>query len=228
MVTAHGSPVMQPGAGTGRSAETRAALVAGAIDALREVGFTGTSAREIARRAGCNQALVFYHFGSVTGLLLAALDEVSARRLTAYQDLLDHAGTFTELVESARAVFNGDLEEGYVTVLVELIAGARSAPGLGEQVAARLLPWRELAAAAVRRAVATSPIGPLVATGPVAHAVVAGILGVELLAHLDADRVPALEIFDQAAALAGLVDLPDQPFLPDQPHLPDQPMGDQT
>ena len=57
----------------GRSADTRAALVAGAVQALGEVGFAGASAREIATRAGCNQALVFYHFGSVTELLLAAL-----------------------------------------------------------------------------------------------------------------------------------------------------------
>ena len=55
-----------------QSTETRAALVAGAIEALREVGFAGASAREIAGRADCNQGLVFYHFGSVTELLLAA------------------------------------------------------------------------------------------------------------------------------------------------------------
>ena len=58
------------------SEETRRALVRGAIEALRDEGFSGASAREIARRAGCNQGLVFYHFGSVTNLLLAALDEV--------------------------------------------------------------------------------------------------------------------------------------------------------
>jgi AcrR family transcriptional regulator len=46
-------------------------------------GFAGASAREIARRADCNQALVFYHFGSVTELLLAGLDDVSTRRLAA-------------------------------------------------------------------------------------------------------------------------------------------------
>jgi AcrR family transcriptional regulator len=45
-------------------------------------GFAGASAREIARRADCNQALVFYHFGSVTELLLAGLDD-STRRLAA-------------------------------------------------------------------------------------------------------------------------------------------------
>src|ERR1700681_1486353 len=80
------------------SAETRRALVAGAIDALRQEGFSGASARTIAARAGCNQGLVFYHFGSVTNLLLAALDEVSALRLTRYQGVVDEAQTLPGLV----------------------------------------------------------------------------------------------------------------------------------
>ena len=67
------------------------ALVAAAIDALREAGFAGASAREIAGRAGYSQALVFYHFGSVNDLLLAALDEVSARRMDDYRGLLEDA-----------------------------------------------------------------------------------------------------------------------------------------
>jgi AcrR family transcriptional regulator len=56
-----------PSGGWGeRSTSTRSELIA-AIKA-RDVGFAGASAREIARRAGCNQAQVFYHFGSVNDL----------------------------------------------------------------------------------------------------------------------------------------------------------------
>ncbi|MHB1486509.1 MAG: hypothetical protein ACYCS7_13675 [Acidimicrobiales bacterium] len=40
--------------------DTRCRLVDGAIEALREDGFGGASARAIAGHAGCNQALVFY------------------------------------------------------------------------------------------------------------------------------------------------------------------------
>ena len=61
----------------------------GAVAALNEEGFAGASAREIARRAGCNQGLVFYHFGSVANLLLAALDEVSETRRRHYQAAVD-------------------------------------------------------------------------------------------------------------------------------------------
>jgi AcrR family transcriptional regulator len=160
--------------------ETRRALVAGAIDALREEGFSGASARAIATRAGCNQGLVFYHFGSVTNLLLAALDEVSATRLARYRS-----------------------DAGYISVLAEMIAGAASTPGLGAEVAARIAPWREFATAAVRDTLADSPLGQVLAPAEVAHGIVALYLGLEMLAHLDGDRSAALGLFDRAGRLAG-------------------------
>lgn len=190
-----------------RSTETRAALVSGAIEALREVGFAGASAREIAGRAGCNQALVFYHFGSVNELLLAALDDVSARRLAAYTEIVDRATTITGLIDSAQAIFAEDLDAGHVAVLVEMITGAQSTPGLGEQVAARLAPWRDFAESAIQRALAGSPVGLVLPAKEIAHAVVAGFLGLELLASLDGDRAAALALFDRARLVAGLLDL---------------------
>ena len=148
-----------PRAGTPRgtqSADVRAALVSAAIDALRETGYAGASAREIARRAGCSQALVFYHYGSVNDLLLAALDEVSSRRMAAYRSMLADATTATALAASARRILTADLDAGYVRVLVEMMTAAHSVPGLGEQVALRLAPWRELTEQAVRSALGRS------------------------------------------------------------------------
>lgn len=186
---------------------TRGALIAGAIEALREVGFAGASAREIAGRAECNQALVFYHFGSVNELLLAALDDVSGRRLAAYTGIVEQATTLTELIDSARAIFSDDLDAGHVAVLVEMITGAQSTPGLGEQVAARLAPWRDFAESAVRQALTGSPLALVLPAKEIAHAVVAGFLGLELLASLDGDRAAALALFDRARLVAGMLDL---------------------
>jgi AcrR family transcriptional regulator len=190
-----------------RSADVRSALVSAAIDALRETGFGGASAREIAGRAGCSQALVFYHFGSVNDLLLAALDEVSARRMNAYRGMLDRARSTAALAESARAIFIEDLEAGYVRVLVEMITGAQSVPGLGEQVAERLLPWRDLARDAVRRAFGRSAAARLLPPDEAAHALVAGFIGLELLAMLDGDRAAALAVIDRAHSVARLLDV---------------------
>src|SRR5258708_35103116 len=187
------------------SAETRAALVEGATGALREVGFAGASARQIAQRAGCSRALIFYRFRSVRDLLVAALEDISARRMTAYRGLLDHTGTLTELVDCARSIFVEDLDAGHVTVLVEMINGAQSVPGLGEQVSACLAPWREVAEVAVRGVLASPPFAALIPAPEVAHGVVAGLLGLELLANLDGDRGSALALFDRARVMAGLL-----------------------
>ena len=186
--------------------DTRAALTDAAIAVLRESGFAGASARRIAQRAGCNQALVFYHFGSVNELLIAALEEVSARRMAAYRDLLDRSGTLAELIAGARAVFEADLDAGHVTVLTEMISGAQSVPGLGERVAAVLAPWRDFAAEAVRGVLAASPVAQLLPADEAAHAVVAGLLGLEMLANLDGDRAAALALFDRARAVADVLD----------------------
>jgi len=186
--------------------DTRAVLIAAAIDTLRESGFAAASARRIAAKAECNQALIFYHFGSVPDLLMAALEDVSARRMAAYRELLDRTGTLGELIDGARAVFEADLDAGHVTVLVEMISGAQSTPGLGERVSACLAPWRSFAESAVRDVLASSPLGSLVPPGEVAHGVVAGILGLEMLASLDGDRGSALALFDRARGVGDLLD----------------------
>jgi AcrR family transcriptional regulator len=208
--------------GTGRAAETKAALVAGAIAALGEVGFAGASAREIADRAGCNQALVFYHFGSVNELLLAALDDVSARRLAAYTEIVEQADSLTALIESARTIFSEDLDAGHVAVLVEMITGAQSTPGLGEQVAARFAPWREFAESAIRKGMQGSPVAFLLPARELAHGVVAGFLGLELLASLDGERDAALAMFDRARSIAGLLELSAAAFPMGEPNADQQ------
>lgn len=102
---------------------TRAALVEGAIETLREAGFAGASARQIARRANCNQALVFYHFGSVHDLLLAALEDISARRLSAYRGRLENAATLTDLIDGARSVLALFDRASVLAALIDLTGG---------------------------------------------------------------------------------------------------------
>ena len=187
--------------------ETRRALVEAAVDVLRHRGFAAATARAIAARAGCNQGLVFYHFGSVVSLLLAALDEVSDQRRRRYEDALVAVHRPSELVELAARVFSEDLDTGDAALLVEMIAGAASTPGLGAEVKARMEPWTQFAVAALEQTIGGSPLAELVAPAEIAHAVVALYLGLELLSHLDGDRDPALALFDRARRLAALADL---------------------
>jgi AcrR family transcriptional regulator len=191
----------------GRSAGTRRALVDAAVDILRHEGFAQATARAIAARAGCNQGLVFYHFGSVVNLLLAALDQVSAERRERYEKALAAVHRPSELVDLAARVFTEDLDTGDAALLVEMIAGSVSTPGLGAAVMARVAPWNEFAAAAVEKVLGDFSESGLMPASEIAHAVVALYLGLELLSHLDGDRTPALTLFGRARQLATLADL---------------------
>jgi len=193
------------GSATGRSADTRRVLVEAAIETLKDAGYAGASARAIAERAGSNQGLVFYHFGSVANLLLAALDAVSADRLERYTEAVATVRSPTELVDVAADIFSQDLDAGYVTVLVEMIAGASSTPGLGPEVAARIGPWFEFARGAIETTFVGSPLEALIPAGDVAYGVVALYLGLEMLSHLNGDRAPAVALFAHAKNLAGLL-----------------------
>ena len=117
---------------------------------------------------GLNQGLIFYHFGSVANLLLAALDAVSARRMEHYGAAIERVGSPTELVDVATSIFREDLDAGYVSVLVEMIAGASSTPGLGAEVSARLGPWFAFAEQAVTTTLG-SPLDSVVPPADVAY-----------------------------------------------------------
>jgi AcrR family transcriptional regulator len=190
---------------TTRGEATRQLLVDAAVETLQERGYAGTSARVIADRAGVNQGLIFYHFESVTGLLLAALDAVSAMRHARYGAAVDGVDTPAGLVDVASSVFREDLDAGHAAVLVAMIAGAATTPGLGGEVAKRIVPWTAFARDAIGGVLGDSPLSTLVPTESVGFAIVALYLGMEMLTHLDGDRAPATALFDQALQLASLL-----------------------
>ena len=144
---------------TTRGEATRQQLIDAAIETLKDHGYAGASARVIANRAGVNQGLIFYHFDSVTGLLLAALDSVSDMRQARYSSAVDGVDSPAELVGVASSILREDLDAGHVAVLVAMIAGAATTPGLGEEVAKRIAPWTGFARDAVAGVVADSPLG---------------------------------------------------------------------
>jgi len=200
-----GTPGKVTAVGTARSAETRRALVEAAIETLKDEGFAGTSARAISERAGLNQALIFYHFGSVVNLLLAALDSVSNDRMVKFSAAINNVSSPTDLTNIAAQIFRDDLDSGHVTVLAEMIAGASSVEGLGVEVATRLSPWFTFAEEAIEKSFGDSPLASLLPSSDVAYVIVALYLGFEMLTHLDGNREPALRIFGHAQQLVTLL-----------------------
>jgi AcrR family transcriptional regulator len=184
---------------------TKSRIVQAALETLKEKGFAGSSAREIAKAGDFNQALVFYHFGSVHNVLLAALDHVSARRMQAYETAFEQARTVPELAALAREIYAEDLENGYVTILGEMVAGGVSDAELGAQVVARLQPWVVMVEEKLTELLAGSPFESLIPSRDLAFAIIALYLGIDMLSQLDGDHGPAEALLDLGVRCAPLL-----------------------
>jgi len=68
-----------------RSADTRTRLISGAVEAFGQLGYEGTSTRELANRSGTSLSAIPYHFGGKWELYLAAAESIgdSAAELVA-------------------------------------------------------------------------------------------------------------------------------------------------
>ena len=184
---------------------TKLRIAEAALETLKTKGFAAASAREIAAAGGFNQALIFYHFGSIEKLLLAALELVSARRMSAYGAVFEQAQGLPELASLAREIYAEDLENGYVTVLGEMVAAGVSHAGLGAEVVACLQPWVDMVEHKLRELLAGSLFESMVPPRDVAFAVIALYLGIDMLSHLEGNRARAESLLDLGVRLAPLI-----------------------
>jgi AcrR family transcriptional regulator len=194
----------QPAPSTGSA--TRDRLVDAALTTLRTRGFPGTTARAIARAGKLNQALIFYHFGSLDRLLLAALDLTSARRLARYQSALEDVTSITDAIAVMSRLYAEDVEVGHVAAVQEMVAGGSSIPGLRAEVVARTEPWVRFADAVIARLLEGTFLESVLPTRDFAYAAVALYFGIETLTHLDGDRRRAEALFETGHQLAPIVD----------------------
>ncbi len=183
---------------------TKLRIAEAALQTLKARGFAGASAREIASTGDFNQALIFYHFGSVHALLLAALDLVSARRMRAYRPAFEHAQTIPELAGLAREIYAEDLRDGYVTVLGEMVSGGVADAELGREVVRRLQPWIDLVETKLAALLAGSVFEAMVPPRDLAFATVALYLGMDMLSHLEGSHARAESLLDLGVRYAPL------------------------
>ncbi len=189
--------------------DTKDRIVEAAIATLKSHGYAGASARTIAAEGGFNQALIFYHFGSVRNALLAALDRTSAERMEAYRVAATEAPDMPALVAVATRIYHEDLASGHIKILAELIAGASSDPTLGPEIVARIAPWIAFAKEEIERVFEGTPLANLLPADDLAYAIVAQFLGLELLTHLDGSTERAERLFQLSAGLATIASMSD-------------------
>ena len=101
----------------------------------RAEGIAGISARAIARHGDFNQALIFYHFGSVEGLLVTVARSESERRSELYAPRSPRSSSLSDLVAVARRLHDEEFQAGTVAALTQMLAGAVGSEELARGIA---------------------------------------------------------------------------------------------
>lgn len=193
--------------GAGRLAgPTRERLLDAALLTLRTEGITAASARTIARAADANQASIYYHFGSLNELLLAACERNSHARAAAWRGRLQEVDTLPELVAVARELHAQDLAEGNLVAVTQLLAGLGGEVDLRPRTRAIFQPWIDVVADAVTRVLDGSGMEDLFDPADLAHAVSAMFLGIGLMTRLGDERALGGDVFDGLGQLAEVGD----------------------
>lgn len=186
--------------------ETKARILAATLATLKAEGIVGTSARAIARTGDFNQALIFYHFGSVDDAIVAAVGTMSERRLKNHQAKLEKATSLPEIIRVARDLHRDDTDNDNMTVLAQAFAGAAGDPVMGPKLYAELEPWSKMVGDVIQRVVNDMAGAASLPTQQIADAISAMFLGIELLDDLDPSRDHAMQLFDSLEGLAQLLD----------------------
>jgi AcrR family transcriptional regulator len=174
--------------------DTRTALVEATIAALAEHGFSATSARAVAERAGVAPGGVFYHFGSMDELLAEVFTTCLGRRIDRLRAAVD-----VPRAELAGA-FTGAVREEFAhpesRALLELVVGAIDSPVLAARVRDGLDQSFAFTREVVDLLVGDSPLAamlPLDLVAQVAASAFFGLAVMELVgAEVDIDGMTAL------------------------------------
>lgn len=180
--------------------EARRALVEAAIVVLARDGFARTSARAVAAEAGGTNGLIFYHFGSMNGLLAATAAELSARRMARVKEALGGDEAARLWPERLAATIRAEAEGAEGIAVVELLVGARTVPDLAGPVGEAIDESVAFATAELRRIVGDSPVTQLVPVELVAEVATAAFFGLEMFSQ--AGREPDIDRLARTAALA--------------------------
>ncbi len=186
--------------------DTRSRMITAALATIRNDGIASVSARAIARTGGFNQALIFYHFGSVDGLLVAASRAESERRSALYAERLSGVASLPELVRVARDLHEEEAKHGSVAVLSQMLAGAATSPELAVGVRDGFDPWMALVEEAVTRVLEGTPYAGIVPVEDLSFAIASMFLGMELITGLQPERSRDASLLTTLEALATLVD----------------------
>jgi AcrR family transcriptional regulator len=187
--------------------DTRRKLIDGTIATLRDKGIAGTSARAIAAAAGVNQALVFYHFGTVDELIDSAGRESTEERIVLYRPRFAQVTSLRELLALGRDLHTVERDAGNVAVLAQVLAGAQQDKVLAAAAQHSLSLWIAEIEGVLVRLLKDSPLGEVTDSAGLARGIAASFVGIELYEGVDpAGAEAAMASLEMLGLLVEVVD----------------------
>lgn len=186
---------------------TRIKLLAAAAQSLRDDGLAALSARVVAARAGVNQALIFYHFGSVAELVEAASREAVDASAEFYHEQFAQVTSFNELLALGRELHERERAAGNVAMMAQLMSGAQWDETLAGAARYAMQRWNQEIEVVVRRVMEGNPLAEICDPAGLARAISAGFIGLEMYEGVDkAGAEAALESLERLGDLVAVMD----------------------
>jgi AcrR family transcriptional regulator len=186
---------------------TKQRLLSAAAEALRDDGISGLSARTIAARAGANQALIFYHYRTVSELVAAATRAAVDERRALYREEFARVDSLPQLLDLGRRLHEREREAGNVRMMAQLMAGAQQDAVLAEAGRYAMQAWTDEVEGVLRRVLAPSPLSLIADPEGLAKAVSASFIGIQLFDGVDpSGAAGGLDALEQLGVLVDVVD----------------------
>jgi AcrR family transcriptional regulator len=176
--------------------DVRARLIDATVRVLARDGFAHASARSIAAEAGGANALIFYHFGSMDGLLSATVDALAERGIARVKEGLGGDRAKEDWPVRLGAVIRSEAGNDDGRAAMELLVGARTSPALAERVQTAIDRALTFATQEVEAVASGLPVAGMMPAAPLAELAAAAFLGLAVLAQngrdVDIDQLAAL------------------------------------
>lgn len=154
-----------------------------------------------------NQALIFYHYGSVDDLLTAACTISTAERVQQYADQFATVASLRELLAVGRTLHAEERRLGNLSVLAQLLAAAQNDPKFAAATGAALDLWIVQIESVLHRLLTGTPFAEVADIPGLARAISAAFIGLELYEGVaPTDALRAIAALDQLAVLVEVID----------------------
>ncbi|MGD9754958.1 MAG: TetR/AcrR family transcriptional regulator [Acidimicrobiia bacterium] len=192
-----------PRRSTEPAADIKARLIEATVTVLARDGFAHASARAIATEAGGVNGLIFYHFGSMDGLLAATARAITDRGLERLREGLGGDRAHLEWPDRLAEVIRREAVGPDGLAVMELLVGSRTSPVLAAEVRDAIGRAMDFAQEQLERVVGGSAVAQVLPLPLLADLAAAAFLGLEVLTQngrqIDLDAL--------ADTIAGLVRL---------------------